>query len=162
MSSSPPKDLLTCTVTRRLNHLEFNLKSAQIEEAMRLISAGRTREGRDGNIWTDANGRGVNYYAVEMGANGIPIALPGFTGGHFGLWGSRELILTRPAATINLSMLLAVGLGAGVTVRVATVISEKNLDSFLESFKSAIRQFYIDFLRDSTRHIRLTTEEITA
>lgn len=157
-SASTSSEFLRCTITRRQDGLEFRLFCPLIENAFRLLSNGRTRSESNGNRWS-----GASYYVVEYGPNGIPTALPGFTAGRFDMWGSRELLL-RQAPLYNLSMLLAVGLGNenGVVVSVPTVISETTLNNYSEGFKSAVRQFYIDFLRESERTIRITTEELVA
>lgn len=126
---------------------------------MRTLSAGRTLTNREGHTWEGAS----SFYSLAMGPNGIPAILPGFTAGRFDMWGSKELLLAREPK-INLSMFLAVGLGSenGVTIRVPTVMSETQITTYVEGLKSAFRQFYIDFLRDSTRTIRITTEEIAS
>lgn len=158
MSNSAATTLFKCVVHRRLTGVEFTIKAPRIEEVMRLVSGGTTRGDRDGFTW------GANrFYQLPMGANGIPTAFPGFSAGRFDLWGAKELLLSR-APAINLSFLLAVGLEseAGATIAVPTVISDTALTSYTEGLKSAVRQFYIDFLRDSTRTITITTEEVTS
>jgi hypothetical protein len=152
---STPNELLSCTLHRELNGLKIELASKKIEAAMRLVSGGRTRtSSENGLVW-----EGHTYYSLPMGTNGIPTAFAGFTAGRFDLWGAKELLFNREP-TINLSMLLAVGLGDGVKIIVPTVISERTLIRFTEGFKSAVRQFYIDFLKESEITIRITTEEI--
>lgn len=153
-ASNTGTELFTCTVNRRLTGLEFRLKSSQIEEAMRLISSERIRRDNNGNVWD-----GNTFYQVDMGSNGIPVSLPGYTSGRFDMWGSRELLLSPRTPNLNLSMLLAVGLKDGVNIRIPTVISETQLKLYLDGLKGAVRQFYIDFLKESTKNIRIITEE---
>lgn len=158
MSASPSgSDFFTCTVTRRLTGPEFRIASAQIEEVMKVISQGRVLQERDNLRWGHAPG----YYAVDFGANGIPAFFPGFTSGRFDLWGSRELLLAPRNPPLNLSMLLAVGLGSGITIKIPTVISDPQLKQYMDGLAAAVRQFYIDFLKESTRNIRITTEEFS-
>lgn len=155
-ASTSGTEIFSCTVNRRLTGLEFRLASPQIEEAMKLISNGRTRSEHNGNAWG-----GNTFYQVEFGTNGIPVALPGYTSGRFDMWGSKELLLTPRSPSFNLSPLLAVGLKDGVNIRIPTVISEPHLNQYLDGLKAAVRQFYIDFLKDSTKNIRITTEEFS-
>ncbi len=50
-------------------------------------------------------------------------------------------------------------LGAGVTLKVPTVISDPQLKQFMDSLASAARQFYVDFLKESTKNIRITVKK---
>lgn len=151
--SSDPKDLFVAKIVRRLEGLEFHLQSVQFEEAMKLVSGGRTRADRDGRIWKDHS-----YYALEMGGNGIPIAFPGFSAGRFDMWGEKELLLNK-SPSVNLAPLLVVGLGKGVVINIPTVISETQLQLYVKGLQAAVRQFFIDFLKESEKNIRITTEE---
>lgn len=149
------RSFFDCAIHRRLTGLEFKLHSPQIEEVMKVVSLGRTAKERKGTEW----GVGAGYYVLDMGTSGIPAAFPGFSAGRFDMWGSRELLLTPRLPSLNLSMLLAVGLGEEVVVRIPTVMSESQLKVFTDAFESAIRQFYIDFLKESVKNIRIYTEE---
>lgn len=131
--------------------------SPQIEEMMKLISSGRTRRDFNGQIW-----EGNSFYHPEFGGNGIPVMLPGFTSGRFDMWGSKELLLSPRTPSFNLSLLLAVGLASGVNVKIPTVISDNHLKMYLQGLESAVRQLYIDFLKESTKNIRIYTEEFTS
>lgn len=151
--SSDPKDLFVAKIIRRLDGLEFHIQSTQFEEAMRLISGGETRVDCDGRVW-----KGHSFYRLEMGANGIPTAFPGFSAGRFDTWGTKELLFNK-SPSINLAPLLAVGLAKGVIIHIPTVISQKQLDLYVAQLQVAVRQFFIDFLKESEKNIRITTEE---
>ena len=157
-ASKETKDLFTCTAHRRLTGIEFQLQSEPIEAAFRLLSDGRSSSPR-ASTTNPGWGPGIARYELEMAANGIPVALAGYNKGRFDLWGHRELIHSR-APSFNLAPLLAVGLGTGVTLTVPTVMSNTQMAQYLDGLKIAVRQFFIDYLADRTRSIRLTTEEV--
>lgn len=155
-SAKEVKDLFSATARRRLQGIQFDLKSESIEAAFKLLSDDRKVTHRPA---AGVPGWGnVQYYQLEMGPNGIPILLTGYNKGRFDLWGHRELVHTRQPP-FNLSMLLAVGLGEGVTITIPTVMSNTQLQAFLDGLKAGARQFYIDYLVERTRTIRITTEE---
>lgn len=170
--------VMSISVHRRLDGIEFTLKSESLERLMRHLSNGtlvrcevpRTRQPRmdDEERVTPrpSSTPSVGYagparrYEILL-REGIPVQLQGFNAGRFDLWGSPELVLSR-GPRFNLSWLLAEGSENGVTVTIPTVMSDKLLTEYLEGLKSAFRQIYIDFLGDRTHTITITTEHSVA
>lgn len=156
-ASNTGSNFFDCTVHRRLTGLELRLTSVQIEEVMKVISGGHIQKENASAKWNHEPG----YYALNFGSNGIPVEFPGFTAGRFDMWGARELLLAPRNPPLNLSMFTAVGLGSGISIKIPTVISEPQLKQYTDGLASACRQFYIDFLKESTKNIRITTEEFS-
>lgn len=169
------------TAHKRLDGVEFQIKSDPLEKFFRALSGGQTiavgrstprpRPPRDEDApqprahpepvadvsYTGATRR----YQLELVENGIPRLLTGFSHGRFDLWGCAELIHSR-GPKFNLALLTAVGSGDkdGVSVTIPTVISDKMLTEYTEGLKASIRQLYIDYIGDRTHHIIITSEHV--
>jgi hypothetical protein len=151
-------ELIHVTATRRLHHLELLFRSEPLEGAMKALSREQTILARNTDSTNrDGWGPGHRLYQVECGPNGSLLVLPAFNLGRFDQWGSRRLVFDNNPR-YNLTPLLTVGLETGVNIRINTVISDTQLNEYLEGIKSAARQFYIDYLRDSQTTVTITTE----
>lgn len=176
-STSTAIQVAEITALKRLEGVEFTVKSAPLERLFRMLSNGQTttvpraatpRPPRRSELELspeESPPSPVSYsgatrrYELDLVENGIPRQLVGFSGGRFDLWGSPELVHTR-GPRLNLSILTAVGIDsdAGAAIMIPTIVSEKLLLEYTEGLKSAIRQLYIDYIGDRTHVITITCE----
>ena len=140
---------LTGSFTHRLDHLEFQLKSAPIENLFRHLSGGVTSAPA-----ADGTYSALRHYRIPLGGAGVPVGLPGFNLGRFDMWGQRELVL-GPGRGLNLSLLLSVGLGEGVTINIPSVMSTKQREAYCQQLSDAVLQLYVDYVRETTHTITI-------
>lgn len=179
-----PIQVAEITAHKRLQGVEFLMKSALLERLFSTIAGGRTtpvttaaprrntqeriseelsraRGDHDEQPLSGTYTGATHRYAMELIENGIPRQLVGFGSGRFDLWGSPELLHGR-GPRLNLSLLTAVGMSQpeGVSVLIPTVCSDKLLTEYAEGLKSAIRQLYVDYIGDRTHTIVITSEHV--
>lgn len=180
VTSSPATQLTVANIRahRRLDSVDFNIKSVPLDRLMRFLSSGRrisvsastTRISNQAlRVAATATGEepvrptaytGVSErYRLDLVENGIPTQLSGFSHGRFDLWGSPEMVHTR-GPRLNLSLLTAVGMDdtEGATISIPTVLSDKQLTDYLNGVRSAILQLHIDYIADRVHTMNITCE----
>lgn len=176
-----PAPVAEITALRRLEGLEFTVKSASLSRLFNALSQGATARSNSPRrrpgvpsgedlIEPPPNSPRITPYSgathryeLPLVENGIPRQLAGFSAGRFDLWGSPELILNR-GPRLNLSFLTAVGtdIPEGASIVIPTVVSDKLLTEFLEGVQGAIRQLYIDYIADRRHTINIVSEHAIA
>lgn len=166
---------------RRLESVDFNIKSVPLDRLMRFLSNGRrvsaaasantprasnqslrvapTAAGEDAAPRSSAYTGVSERYRLDLVENGIPAQLSGFSHGRFDLWGSPEMVHTR-GPRLNLSLLTAIGMDDtdGATISIPTVLSDKQLTDYLNGVRSAILQLHIDYIADRVHTMNITCE----
>lgn len=181
----PSVTVAEITAQRRLDGVEFTIRSEPLERLFRYLSDGNTsvvsatrvaRPPRNPPPESDAEDSGdrppmeppsespsviysgaTRRYTLPLVENGIPRQLNGFNCGRFDLWGNQELVHSR-GPRLNLSPLTAVGISEGISIMIPTVVSDKLLQEYTQGVQQAVRQIYIDYIADRRHTITITSE----
>lgn len=147
-TDSPSRDrtLIHVVARRRPETFEVYLRSEIFEEYFRAL-AGAGANGRDA-VTTAHNGQ--RYYN--------PPELPTVEGC---ILNEVDAVNLFKNGRTNVSHLRAVGLSAGVTIRIPTVLSNSQLNDFTQRYYQAATKIYAEFIQPSEAELELVVREST-
>lgn len=143
------KELCSFQLKRTLGGIVITMKSEILEGFFKTMSRGEVKKCDIG--W----GSGMTYYHIPK----VPIPKGTYKRsiilGEFASCG----LIVREQGYLNFSFVKSVGLKDGITVECKGLFLQDDLDDFKHDFKAFITAFYLNYIKESSFEISITSAE---